>query len=98
MNLSAFYYLSYPDSNPLDALVASSEVYVEVSEGEGDVNQFDDTYSIFVHTVGYLRTKVAAGDYYLTGPALIVERFDDASIKAALTALLPQIARIAVKK
>ena len=40
MKITSFYYLAYPDSSPLDASVAESEVYFEVSETEGSTDSF----------------------------------------------------------
>lgn len=98
MKITTFYYLSYPNSEPADELVASSEVYVEVSATGGDNRSFDDTYALFVHTVGYIQSRVDKFQHFTTCPALIVERFNDVSIRAALEAILPGIDSIATRK
>lgn len=98
MKITSFYYLSYPDSSPPDPLVASSEVYVEVSEGEGDINSFDFTYSIHVFTVEYIRRQLTTQPFVLARSAIVIERFEDSAIKAALELLLPVIDTVAQRK
>jgi hypothetical protein len=98
MRITSFYYLAYPDSLPLDPLVAANEVYLEVSEVEGSINDFDFTYSIHIYTVGFIQQQVKAKSFFCTRPAIVVDRFDDSSIKAALEAILPQMDEIAERK
>ena len=98
MKITSFYYLAYPDSLPVDESVATSEVYVEVAETEGSISAFDFTYSIYVHTVGYIQLQVKNKTFFCTRPAIVVDRFDDSSIKAALEAILPTIGQIAERK
>ena len=98
MIINSFYYLAYPDSDPADELIASSEVYVEVSGTGGSTESFDDTYSLFVHTVGYIQLIIAKNKYFAMSRSLVVERFNDAAVRAALEAILPSIDSIAIKK
>lgn len=98
MKITSFYYLAYPDSLPSDGFVAASEVYLEVSETEGSLNVFDITYSIHVYTVGFLQQQVKEKSFFATRPAIVVDCFDDSSIKAALEAILPKINEIAERK
>lgn len=98
MKITSFYYLAYPDSLPLDPFVAASEVYIEVSETEGSINDFDFSYSIHVYTVGFIQQQVKEKSFFCTRPAIVVDRFDDSSIKVALEAILPKIHQIAERK
>lgn len=98
MKITSFYYLAYPDSLPLDGFVAASEVYLEVSETEGSINEFDFTYSIHVYTVGFIRQQVKEKSFFSTRSAIVVDHFDDFSIRAAFEAILPKIDEVAERK
>ena len=95
MKITSFYYLAYPDSSPLDASVAESEVYFEVSETEGSTDSFDFTYSIHVCTVGFVRQQLGKLPFFLARSMVIVERFEDSIIKVALESILPRIDEVA---
>jgi hypothetical protein len=98
MNVTSFYYIAYPDGYPPDPLVAASEVYIEVANENGDINNFDFTYSIMVCTVEYINRYLVDKLYY-THPALIlVKNFDDFTIKKVIESILPNIDKIAIKK
>jgi len=98
MKITSFYYLAYPDTSPPDPNVAMSEVYLEVSRNDGDLDHFDDTYAITVCTIGYLQKYLQSYTYYANQSLIVVATFDDDTIKNVLEALLPQIDNIAIKK
>lgn len=98
MKITSFYYLAYPDSSPPDELLAASEVYLEVSEAEASIDNFDFTYSIHVYTIGFIRQQLKEKPFFLCRSAIVVDRFEDSIIKAALESILPRIDEIAEKK
>jgi hypothetical protein len=83
MIITSFYYLAYPDSSPPDELLAASEVYVEVSETEGNIDNFDFTYSLHIYTIDFIRQQLKEKPFFLTRSAIVVDRFDDSTIKIA---------------
>ena len=98
MKITSFYYLRYPDTLPVDPLVAESEVYVEVASEEGSTNQFDDTYALRVCTVGFLKEHLRSHPYYAGRSAVVAERFAYDVIAKALETLLPVIDTFAIRK
>ena len=96
--ITSFYYMAYPDSLPPDDSVAASEVYVEVAEIEGDADNFDYTYSVFVYTIGYVHQILKKGSIFTARFAIIVDRFNDATIKLALESILPILNVVAQTK
>jgi hypothetical protein len=98
MKLTSFYYLSYPDSSPPDPLVAESEVYFEVSETEGNTDNFDFTYSIRVCTVGFIRQQLENSPFFVSKSMIIVNYFEDSIIRNALESILPRVGEIAQPK
>lgn len=97
MKIAAFYYLQYPDCLPADPLLAVSEVYVEVAEN-GDIDNFDFTYTLTICTVAFLKQHLETHPYYSSRSLLVVERFEDQVIRAALEAILPSIDELATRK
>ena len=97
MKITAFYYLQYPDCLPADPLLAVSEVYVEVAEN-GDIQNFGSTYALTICTVGFLKQHLETHPYFSSRSLIVVERFEDQVIRAALEAILPRIAEFATKK
>jgi hypothetical protein len=89
----AFYYLSYPDDMPADPENAYSEVYVEVGGPGATVDSFDETYSFHVYTPQYIANAVRRGHagFLAQRSVIIVQRFDNATVRGALEALLPSI-------
>ncbi len=98
MKITSFYYLRYPDTLPLDPLVAESEVYVEVGPEDGGTNQFDNTYALTVCAIGFLKEHLRSHPYYADRFVIVVERFSDDVIAEALEKLLPDIDTFAVRK
>ena|ERR1022692_3758319 len=97
MTITAFYYLQYPDCLPADPLLGVSEVYVEVAEN-GDIHNFDSTYALTICTIGFLKQHLETHRYYSSRSLIIVDRFEDQVIRAALEAILPRIDELATKK
>jgi len=98
MKITAFYYLQYPDSLPVDPSVAASEVYVEIASDDGDIAHFDQTYSLTVCTMDYIRQYLNSHCSFAGRSVVVVKRFDDDTIRAALESVLPQIETIGLKK
>lgn len=99
MKITGFYYLAYPDCEPVDPLVAASEVYVEVAlDDGGSLEQFDATYAVWVLTTGYLAAVVEAEGFYAGRSVIVVERFEDDVIRRALETVLPVIDRVGILK
>jgi hypothetical protein len=98
MKITSFYYLEYPDCCPVDPLRAASEVYVEVASHDGSIESFDYTYAITVCTLGFLREYLETHPYYCARGVVIVERFEDETIKQTLQAILPNIDEVATRK
>jgi hypothetical protein len=74
-----------------------SEVYVEVAEN-GDIHHFDSTYALTVCTVGFLKKFLETHPYYSARSLIVVERFEDQVVRAALEAILPSIEELATRK
>jgi hypothetical protein len=98
MNITSFYYLQYPDSLPADPSVAASEVYVEVAYQDGDINNFDETYSVTVCTTDYIKLFLETHPCYACRSTIVVSRFEDKTVKEALESILPRIEEYGVKK
>jgi len=98
MKLCSYYYLAYPDCSPADPLVAASEVYVEVAREDGSIENFDSTYAVTVCTVGFLRDHLRKHPNYAARSLIVVDRFEDAMIREALEAQLPNLEAFAIKK
>jgi len=98
MKISSFYYIDYPDSLPTDPLFASSEVYVEVSGTDGDINNFDLTYAFTVCTIEFVRRSLSIEHFFSARSVVVVDRFDDHTIKNALEAILPKINTLGLLK
>ena len=65
MKMTSFYYLAYPDCSPADPLMASSEVYIEISDAQGgDLEHFSKTFAITVCTLGFLNEYLKSHPYY----------------------------------
>ena len=84
MKITGFYYLRYPDTLPVDPLVAESEAYVEVGSEEGSTSQFDYTYALTVCTIGFLKEHLRSHPSYASRSLIVVERFADDLIAKAL--------------
>jgi hypothetical protein len=98
MKITSFYYLRYPDTLPVDPLIAESEVYVEVASEDGNTDQFDFTYTLTVCTIGFLKEHLRSYPYYAGQSVIVVERFADDPIAEALEKLLPDIEMFAVRR
>jgi hypothetical protein len=98
MKITSFYYLEYPDCLPDDPMLAASEVYIEVAMQDGSTDRFDFTYALTVCTVGFLKHYLGSHPYYSSRSLIVIDRFDDQSIKLALDAILPSIHELAIKK
>lgn len=98
MKITSFYYIEYPDCLPPDPMIARSEVYVEVAFQNGDLEHFDETYSIIICTIEFIRQHLKSKCFYATRSLIIVEKFEDKVIKQALEAILPDIESIGIKK
>lgn len=72
MIVSAFYYLTYPDSLPVDPTDAATEMYVEVGEEGSDIYHFDHTLRFKVYTLKYLQRQFEKPDFALISNAVIV--------------------------
>lgn len=90
MKITGFYYLAYPDADPPNPHNAISEVYVEVGGEASDVNSFDCTYSLTICTRGYIEDCLLSESFFACRTIVIVERFDDESIRVALNSILPR--------
>jgi 5-formaminoimidazole-4-carboxamide-1-beta-D-ribofuranosyl 5'-monophosphate synthetase len=93
MKISALYFLNYPDRLPEDALVAASEVRVEIGKGHPTLEVFDATYSFTVQTLGFLQREIAqlGKEFIVERSAIIVSRFDPELIEEAIQSVLNQI-------
>ena len=72
MIVSAFYYLTYPDSLPVDPTDAATEMYVEVGEEGSDIHHFDHTLRFKVYTLKNLQHQFETPDFALISNAVIV--------------------------
>ena len=90
MKLSAFYYHEYPDGNVPDPEVAYSGVTAEIGGENASLSEFDAAYFFHVATIGYLKSgKFQLGkDFVALRSLIIVRRFEDAIIRAALESIL----------
>lgn len=95
--ITSFYYLHYPDNLPNDPLDAYSEVYVEVGGEDGTINNFDETFALYVYTPKSLKRHVEEKGYVILKSVIIVDRFDDESIEKALKEILENIEEFGVK-
>ncbi len=86
-----FYYLNYPDSMPSDPYNAFSEVYVEIGDDNSNVNSFDTTYSFMVYTIDYLKNLLSDTNFCVEKSTIIVDSFDDDTIKRAIQSILDNI-------
>jgi hypothetical protein len=95
-----FYYLKYPDDRPPNPDMAESEVYVEVGDRDTTQEHFDSTYAFHVYTVSYLSQLLRSpGKGFLIDRAVIVvERFEDALIRAAIESIIESIADYGIEK
>lgn len=87
--ITSFYYLNYPDKMPEDPHNACSELYVEVGGQDSSINNFDQTYSFQVYTIGYLNDLIGSKNGFLVDRSvIIVEKFDDKLIEQALESII----------
>jgi hypothetical protein len=97
MKISALYFLKYPNETrmPEDPLVASTEVRVEVGEGNPTHEAFDYTYEFQVHTIGFLQKELLENKkrYIINRSTIIVPRFDVKLIQEAIESILNKIER-----
>ncbi|MGD8686505.1 MAG: hypothetical protein PVH15_07020 [Syntrophobacterales bacterium] len=96
----SFYYLNYPDRMPDDPHEAFSEVYVEVGDENSDLNHFEETYTFYVYTLGYIKQMITTDsrDFLVGRSVIIVDRFEDKTIERALEWILPNIEEYGQKK
>ncbi|HYG21654.1 MAG TPA: hypothetical protein VEH04_02645 [Verrucomicrobiae bacterium] len=94
-DISAFYYLNYPDSCPVDDVNAGSEVRVELGGEGARLASFDFTVSVFVCTPGFLEKRVLIdkNGIFLQN-AIIVRRFRDETVRQALEEHLDLLIRL----
>jgi hypothetical protein len=95
--ITSFYYLRYPDGNVEDPTCAASEVYVEVGGEEATAEQFEETFSLHVYTLGYLDRETRATGTSVVRAGLVVEHFDDRTIERALTTVIDRLEQVGVK-
>ena len=96
--IASFYYLSYPDSMPDDPLRVHSEVYVEVGGEGADCEHFEETYAFHVYTRKCVNELLDKDGLLVSPSTIIVDRFDDTSIKCALESVLENIEDYGIKK
>lgn len=95
--ITAIYYLAYPDGPPPDLADAESEVRIEVGDENSSLNDFVSTYSLHVVTLGRLSQHMREDGWVCVQHALVVDRFDDQGILAAVESILPRIEELALK-
>jgi hypothetical protein len=93
IKISALYFLSYPDRLPENPDIASSEMRVEVGEGNPTIEAFDQCYAFTVYTLGFLEKELQTGKkpYVIDNSVIIVPRFDVAVIRQAVESILDDL-------
>ena len=96
MKITAFYYMDHADL-PEDPLVAESEARVEVGGPESTLHDFYYTYALNICTIEFVRRQLEKDGFFFRRSLIIVKRFEDSTIKAAIETILPIIDDFAEK-
>jgi hypothetical protein len=91
MKITALYFLGYPDSPPEDPTDACSEVYVEIGQEDGNIENFESTYLFKVYTVKYLEKLLCDTPFLIERSTIIVNRFEPSTIEDAIKSILDEI-------
>jgi hypothetical protein len=97
--ISALYFLDYPDRPPENPRIASSEVRVEIGEGDPTLEAFDYTYAFTVYTLGFLEKEFQEKNrlFLIDQAAIIVPTFDPGVIRTAIESVLHNLDRYGVR-
>jgi hypothetical protein len=72
MRVTAYYYLAYPDSGPVDPAFAATEMYVELGEEGDSIDHFQATYAFQVYTFRYVQEEFIGRGRPLAGRSVMV--------------------------
>ncbi|HEX9757742.1 MAG TPA: hypothetical protein VGB26_08060 [Nitrospiria bacterium] len=81
-------------------MYAESEVYVEVGGEDATTESFDSTFSFQVYTWGYIEKQFQNKKlkYLVAKSVKIVDRFNDAIIRAAIESVLDRIGEYGIEQ
>ncbi len=95
--ITSFYYLNYPDNLPEDRLDAYSEVYIEIGNENSTTNVFEETFAFHVYTQRRVNSLIEKNRFAMLKAAIVVDRFEDSVIEAAIDTILENIEEYGIK-
>ena len=98
MKITSFYYHEYSDGKIPNPKIAYSGVTVEVGQDDAGINDFDAAYFFHVATIGYIKSNnfQLKKDFVTLKSLIIVSRFEDAIVRAALQGILDKISEYGI--